>query len=102
MERVLAKFLAQLDADLLLLERAVEEGNCIDAAEITHRMKGTAGSVEAPQLLRDAAEFETAALQERRDELPELLRSIQYDRSELTTAIGESGAHCRPAVIHRR
>jgi HPt (histidine-containing phosphotransfer) domain-containing protein len=102
MERVLAKFLNQLEADLLLLERAVEEGNAIDAAEIAHRMKGTAGSVEAPQLHRDAAQCEQAALLERHEELPELLRNIQFDRSELTAAIGDSGTERRPAVIHRR
>jgi HPt (histidine-containing phosphotransfer) domain-containing protein len=101
MERVLAKFLTQLDSDLLLLQSAVDEGNPIEAAEVAHRMKGTAGSVEAAQLHRDAAQFEEAALLERHDELPELLRSVQYDRAELTAAIGESGASCRPAVVRR-
>jgi HPt (histidine-containing phosphotransfer) domain-containing protein len=101
MERVLAKFLTQLEADLLLLERAVNDGNGIEAAEIAHRMKGTAGSVEAPQLHRDAANFERAALMEGMDELPELLRTIQYDRSELTAAIGEAGTGGRPAAIRR-
>jgi HPt (histidine-containing phosphotransfer) domain-containing protein len=86
-DRVLAKFTTQVDADLDDLERAIETGNAEQAAHLAHRIKGIAGSVEARDLYADAALAEEIALEKRLADLPNFLTRMRGDRSEVTSCI---------------
>ena len=86
-DRVLAKFTTQVDADLDDLERAIEAGNAEQAAHLAHRIKGIAGSVEARDLYADAALAEEVALEKRLGDLADFLRRMRGDRSEVSSCI---------------
>jgi two-component system, sensor histidine kinase and response regulator len=86
-DRVLAKFTTQVDADLDDLERAIEAGNAEQAAHLAHRIKGIAGSVEARDLYADAALAEEVALEKRLADLPDFLTRMRGDRTEVTSCI---------------
>jgi HPt (histidine-containing phosphotransfer) domain-containing protein len=88
-ERVLAKFVRQLDADMTTIMEAFQSGNCAEVAEVAHRIKGTAGSVEARDLYRHAARAEQLALEDSVVELPGYLSRLQNDRSELVATIAQ-------------
>jgi HPt (histidine-containing phosphotransfer) domain-containing protein len=82
-DRVLAKFTGQVDADLDELDRAIHERNPAKAAQLAHRIKGIAGSVEARQLYVDASRAEQRALENCLAELPGDLERMRCDRSAL-------------------
>lgn len=86
-DRVLAKFTTQVDADLDDLEQAIKAGNAEQAAQLAHRIKGIAGSVEARDLYADAALAEEVALEKRLTDLPDFLRRMRGDRTEVTSCI---------------
>jgi len=86
-DRVLAKFTTQVDADLDDLERAIEAGNAEQAAHLAHRIKGIAGSVEARDLYADAALSEEVALEKRLGDLADFLKRMRGDRSEVSSCI---------------
>jgi HPt (histidine-containing phosphotransfer) domain-containing protein len=86
-DRVLARFATQVDADLDDLERAIKAGNAEQAAYLAHRIKGVAGSVEARDLYTDAALAEEVALEKRLADLPDFLRRMRGDRTEVTSCI---------------
>jgi len=86
-DRVLAKFTTQVDADLDDLERAIKAGNAEQAAHLAHRIKGIAGSVEARDLYADAALAEEVALEKRLADLPDFLKRMRGDRTEVTSCI---------------
>jgi HPt (histidine-containing phosphotransfer) domain-containing protein len=86
-DRVLAKFTTQVDADLDDLERAIEAGNAEQAAHLAHRIKGIAGSVEARDLYADAALAEEVALEKRLGDLADFLKRMRGDRSEVSSCI---------------
>jgi HPt (histidine-containing phosphotransfer) domain-containing protein len=86
-ERVLAKLTGQLDADLNELERAIETQNADLAAQLAHRIKGTAGSVAAAQLYENASRAEQRARDEQLAELPNDLERMRTDRLQLVKTI---------------
>jgi len=86
-DRVLAKFTTQVDADLDELEQAIGAGNAEQAAHLAHRIKGIAGSVEARDLYADAALAEEVALEKRLADLPDFLKRMRGDRTEVTSCI---------------
>lgn len=86
-DRVLAKFTTQVDADLDELEQAIGAGNADQAANLAHRIKGIAGSVEARDLYADAALAEEIALEKRLGDLPDFLRRMRGDRTEVTLCL---------------
>jgi len=86
-DRVLAKFTTQVDSDLDDLERAIEAGNAEQAAQLAHRIKGIAGSVEARDLYADAALAEEVALERRLGDLPDFLKRMRGDRTQVTSCI---------------
>ena len=86
-DRVLAKFTTQVDSDLDDLERAIEAGNAEQAAQLAHRIKGIAGSVEARDLYADAALAEEIALEKRLGDLPDFLKRMRGDRTQVSSCI---------------
>src|SRR4029078_9636935 len=60
-DRVLAKFTGQVDADRDELDQPIHDRNPAKAAQLAHRIKGSAGSVEALQLYADASPAEQRA-----------------------------------------
>ena len=82
-DRVLAKFTGQVDADLDEFDRAINDRNSAKAAQLAHRIKGIAGSVEARRLYADAAQAEQRALENRLADLPDDLIRMRGDRSQL-------------------
>jgi HPt (histidine-containing phosphotransfer) domain-containing protein len=86
-ERVLAKFTGQLDADLNELERAIETHNADQAAQLAHRIKGTAGNVAAQQLYETASRAEQRARNQQLAELPNDLERMRSERLELVESI---------------
>ena len=82
-DRVLAKFTGQVDADLDELDQAIHDRNPAKAAQLAHRIKGSAGSVEARQLYADASRAEQRALENCLAELPGELERLRSDRSTL-------------------
>jgi HPt (histidine-containing phosphotransfer) domain-containing protein len=86
-ERVLAKFTGQLDADLDELELAIEMHNADQAAQLAHRIKGTAGSVSARHLYENASRAEQRAQDKQLAELPSDLRQMRNDRLKLVETI---------------
>jgi len=85
-DRVLRKFAAQLDADLVELERALQTSDIKTFALVAHRIKGMSANVEARDLYQNAAVAEQRALERCVDELPVHLQRMQEER----TRIGES------------
>ena len=90
LERVLATFSGQLDADLEELERAILDGDSIAAAQFAHRIKGMSASVEARELSQNASAAEQLARDNCVDELPDYLNRMQRDRSKLAEVIGSA------------
>jgi HPt (histidine-containing phosphotransfer) domain-containing protein len=86
-ERVLAKFTGQLDTDLDALERAIETNNADQAAQLAHRIKGTAGSVSARHLYVNASLAEQRAQDKQVAELSSDLARMRNDRLELVETI---------------
>ncbi|HZZ28234.1 MAG TPA: Hpt domain-containing protein [Pirellulales bacterium] len=86
-ERVLAKFTGQLDADLIELERAIRARDATEAAQVAHRIKGTAGSVSARDLYENASRAEQRALDMQLAELPHDLERMRLDRTKLRKTI---------------
>ena len=86
-DRVLAKFTGQLTADLDALERAIISEDAVQAAQLAHRIKGTAGSVSARHLYDNASRAEQRATSGQLSVLPEDLRRMREDRLELVEAI---------------
>jgi HPt (histidine-containing phosphotransfer) domain-containing protein len=86
-ERILSKFTGQLDVDLGQLQRAIETGDAVQAAELTHRIKGTAGSVAARNLYEDASRAEQRARDSQFADLAADLKRMRNDRSELVETI---------------
>jgi HPt (histidine-containing phosphotransfer) domain-containing protein len=76
-ERVLAKFTAQLDTDLAALEQAVLEGDTDSAAQVAHRIKGMSANVEAHELFQSAMTVEQLAKKACVAELPEHLERMR-------------------------
>jgi HPt (histidine-containing phosphotransfer) domain-containing protein len=88
MQRILNKFKVQLEDDLTRLYRAADSGNAIEAAELAHRIKGTAGSVEAIRLRENATVAERFALDGRLAELRQWLVQLTADQSDINVEIG--------------
>jgi HPt (histidine-containing phosphotransfer) domain-containing protein len=86
-ERVLAKFTGQLDNDLDAFERAIETDNAEQAAQLAHRIKGTAGSVAAVHLYLNASLAEQRAQDRQVAELSSDLARMRNDRLELAETI---------------
>jgi len=86
-ERVLAKFTGQLDNDLDAFERAIETDNAEQAAQLAHRIKGTAGSVAAGHLYLNASLAEQRAQDRQVAELSSDLARMRNDRLELAETI---------------
>ncbi|HTQ40883.1 MAG TPA: Hpt domain-containing protein [Pirellulales bacterium] len=86
-ERVLAKFTKQLDTDLAELERAIQTRDATQAAQVAHRIKGTAGSVAARNLYENAFRAEQRALDMQLAELPRDLERMRCDRTQLLKTI---------------
>jgi HPt (histidine-containing phosphotransfer) domain-containing protein len=86
-ERVLAKFTGQLDNDLDAFERAIETDNAEQAAQLAHRIKGTAGSVAAGHLYLNASLAEQRAQVKQVAELSSDLARMRNDRLELAETI---------------
>jgi HPt (histidine-containing phosphotransfer) domain-containing protein len=86
-ERVLAKFAGQLDADLVELERAIQSHDATQAAQVAHRIKGSAGSIAARNLYENASRTEMRALDMQLAELPRELKRMQSDRGVLLETI---------------
>jgi HPt (histidine-containing phosphotransfer) domain-containing protein len=86
-DRVLAKFTGQVDADLDELDRAIHDQNPAKAAQLAHRIKGIAGSVEARQLYADASRAEQRALANCLAELPGELERLRSDCSMLQATL---------------
>jgi HPt (histidine-containing phosphotransfer) domain-containing protein len=86
-DRVLAKFTGQLTADLDELERAIISEDAEQAAQLAHRIKGTAGSVSARHLYENASRAEQRATNGQLSVLPEDLRRMREDRLELVETI---------------
>jgi HPt (histidine-containing phosphotransfer) domain-containing protein len=86
-ERVLCKFTGQLDADLDALEQAIVSNNAEQAAQLAHRIKGTAGSVSAKPLYEHASRAEQRALEAELDGLPNDLEQMRNDRERLVQTI---------------
>jgi HPt (histidine-containing phosphotransfer) domain-containing protein len=86
-DRVLAKFTGQVDADLDALDRAIHEQNPAKAAQLAHRIKGIAGSVEARQLYADASRTEQFALDNCVGELPGELVRLRNDQTTLLATL---------------
>ena len=86
-ERVLAKFTGQLENDLDALEQAIETNNADQAVRLTHRIKGTAGSVSARHLYVNASLAEQRAQDKQVAELTSDLARMRIDRLELVETI---------------
>jgi HPt (histidine-containing phosphotransfer) domain-containing protein len=86
-ERVLGKFNKQLDLDLVALERAIQAHDATEAAQVAHRIKGTAGSVSARNLHENASRTEQRALDMQLAELPRDLERMRSDRAKLQKTI---------------
>lgn len=86
-ERVLAKFTGQVDADLDELEQAITNQDATKAAQLAHRIKGIAGSVEARQLYEDATVAEQRALENRLSDLNSDLTRLRSDRTVLAESL---------------
>jgi HPt (histidine-containing phosphotransfer) domain-containing protein len=86
-ERVLAKFTDQLDTDLDAFERAIKTDNAEQAAQLAHRIKGTAGNVAARHLYVNASLAEQRAQDKQVVDLSSDLTRMRNDRLELVETI---------------
>jgi HPt (histidine-containing phosphotransfer) domain-containing protein len=86
-ERVLSKFTSQLDVDLAELERAIESRDVTEAAQVAHRIKGTAGSVSAQDLYENAMHAEQRALDMQLTELPRDLERMRGNQKKIVKTI---------------
>lgn len=86
-ERVLAKFATQLDADLAALEQAVQEGDVDSAALVAHRIKGMSANVEARDLFHSAMAIEKLAKEACVEAMPEQLARLHSDRERIAESL---------------
>jgi HPt (histidine-containing phosphotransfer) domain-containing protein len=86
-ERVLNKFAVQLDADLAVLEEALEAHDAETFRATAHRLKGMSANVEAWPLHQCAKEAEELALTQDLDDLAEQLERFHEMRLQLTTTL---------------
>lgn len=85
-DRVVAKFLERLDADLTSLERAIEASDATGVAQLAHRLKGMAANVEARQLKDHASAVEEQARDRRLAALPNRVASMRRLQRRLVAA----------------
>ncbi len=100
-DRVLMKFTRQLEDDLTKLEQAVHKQDAMLAAELAHRIRGTAGSVEARRLCQNASQAEKYALEGSLMELISCLDRLQCDRSDLFELIGRRNRDAALQVVQQ-
>ncbi|MBI1901442.1 MAG: Hpt domain-containing protein [Planctomycetia bacterium] len=82
-ERVLAKFRARLDEDLLELEKAVRAEDAPGIARVAHRIKGAAANVAAHGLRERAAGIEERAAAQALADVTRLIDELRNERLRL-------------------
>jgi HPt (histidine-containing phosphotransfer) domain-containing protein len=85
-ERVLASFATQLDADLGRLEMALAASDAAAFASVAHRIKGMSANVSARRLWEDASLAEERAVAQGVTDLPRHLEQMRVDRDDLAAA----------------
>lgn len=91
-QRVVAKFHARLDDDLIELDKALAESNSGSVARLAHRIKGAAANVGAHGLFRQAATLEELALANEVADLANLLDGLRQEKSRFVKAAMDMGA----------
>ena len=86
-EDVLAGFLSDLPERLAALERAVAAGDCAEAANLAHSLKGAAGSVSAEALMLVAKEMEKKAREGDLHALGSILPAVMWEYERLKSAL---------------
>ncbi len=85
--RILVEFLINLSSLLEQLETALQEKDCTSIRKIAHQMKGSCGSVCAERLRRIMTELETAAKEEKIDQVGQLFKQAKEQLPLLQEAI---------------
>jgi HPt (histidine-containing phosphotransfer) domain-containing protein len=85
-ERILSKFVTQLDTDVEALETAYKTGDTDGFALVAHRIKGMSANVEARSLYKIAVAAEQAARNNSLDLTLEIER-IQRERDRLAVSL---------------
>lgn len=100
-ERLIRKFLDQLDDDCDLLESTVRLGAKDDVASHAHRLKGTARTMATPRLVEIAAELEHRARTDATSELLGLVDRIRASSRELDDATRTAFEHANALEGHQ-
>ena len=78
-QRVLTSFAGRFEDDLAQLRKELCDGNTTNVATLAHRMKGACGNTAAHELCRQMAQIEELAREERLDEIPSCIDSLEEE-----------------------
>jgi HPt (histidine-containing phosphotransfer) domain-containing protein len=86
-ERVLKKFMTQLEGDLHEMERALSTGDATTFALVAHRIKGSSANIEARHLSANASLAEQQARRNQVAELPQTLERLKEDHRDFCESL---------------
>jgi HPt (histidine-containing phosphotransfer) domain-containing protein len=87
--QILGKIEPAMAAEKVRLEEALEQGNAVALAAVSHRLKGTAANIGAQRLTEAARDLEQYARQHDLTAARDLLADLELQRATLCKTIAE-------------